>query len=99
MIAFYNFFVGVNISVSLNSSPFTVEQKKGYISCSFQRYSTSNNPITTWSKNGREISNSSAILIYSSCNGLNCKSNLTLLQMNVLSKGMMFALTIIIKDM
>ncbi|XP_065927500.1 uncharacterized protein [Magallana gigas] len=78
---------GVNISVSLNSSPFTVEQKKGYISCSFQRYSTSNNPITTWSKNGRDISNSSAILIYSSCNGLNCKSNLTLLQMNVLSKG------------
>lgn len=78
----------MNISVSIRSSPFVVGQTSGVISCSFQRNSTSNNQNITWSKNGATLYNPEVVAINTSCNGeLHCESNLTLHEVNILSKG------------
>lgn len=80
----------MNISVSIRSSPFVVGQTSGVISCSFQRNSTSNNQNITWSKNGATLYDPEVVAINNSCNGeLHCESNLTLHEVNILSKGKM----------
>lgn len=83
----------INISVSIQSSPliFIVGQNSGIMSCSFQGNSTSNNQTITWSKNGVTLYDSAVVTINTSCNReLHCESNLTLHEVNFLSKGKFF---------
>lgn len=81
----------INISVSIQSSPFIVGQNSGVMSCSFQGNSTSNNQTITWSKNGVTLYDSAVVTINTSCNReLHCESNLTLHEVNFLSKGKFF---------
>lgn len=81
----------INISVSIQSPPFIVGQNGGIMSCSFQGNSTSNNQTITWSKNGVTLYDSAVVTINTSCNReLHCESNLTLHEVNFLSKGKFF---------
>lgn len=81
----------INITVSIQSSPFIVGQNSGVMSCSFQRNSMSNNQNITWSKNGVTLYDPAVVAINTSCNrNIHCESNLTLREVNFLSKGKFF---------